>query len=508
MPHLEAFALKATGKTKTLAAPVQTVMLAAPTVGVGRHVGLTGADPEKRTTWIHVAMHGEWEGHPSGAFSLDRKSFAQCIAALRACKTPPPVDYDHASLRPLDGQPTPAAGYVLDLALRDDGLWALVELTQRAADMVRGGEYRFCSGVFVWDAADRETGEPIPCQLDSIGLTNKPFIDGQHAIRLSRRALGAASMDIDKKDLMGKIDALASGATISAKQLEALVEFIKASAEEMPEVEVEVEAPEGEEKPEGEMAEMACKPDSKAASRSQASLAAAPPAMPSAPMAVTAVMPEAAEVVAEAESGAESSQDAAAMLLTKLAELTGLDTASLMASLDANSEQIVAAFQGANGGAMPYSALSAKATAQEAVIAELTREVGAYRSEQAKRADAELVAEVEAHIAAGRILPGSRESFVALARKAPAEFRALAKSLPVRVPLAKEAPVVAPTSSSSSLAAANIDASHPRYVELHKAYSDPSNPYARTFPTDASARAETIDRLVRNHLRREQPITG
>jgi hypothetical protein len=315
-------------------------------------------------------------------------------------------------------------------------------------------------------------------------------------------------MDIDKKDLMGKIDALASGATISAKQLEALVEFIKASAEEMPEVEVEVEAPEGEEKPEGEMAEMACKPDSKAASRSQASLAAAPPAMPSAPMAVTAVMPEAAEVVAEAESGAESSQDAAAMLLTKLAELTGLDTASLMASLDANSEQIVAAFQGANGGAMPYSALSAKATAQEAVIAELTREVGAYRSEQAKRADAELVAEVEAHIAAGRILPGSRESFVALARKAPAEFRALAKSLPVRVPLAKEAPVVAPTSSSSSLAAANIDASHPRYVELHKAYSDPSNPYARTFPTDASARAETIDRLVRNHLRREQPITG
>lgn len=502
MTHLEAFALKATGTSKTLAAPIASVGLSESIVSRSRHVGLTGPHPEKRTTWIHVANEGEWDGHPNGPFALDRATFSECIAALRDCATPPPVDYDHASLRPLDGQPTPAAGYVLDLEVRRDGLYALVEFTPRAADMVRAGEYRFCSGVFVWDSADRKTGEPIPCQLDSIGLTNKPFIDGQNAIRLSRRALanGAKNMEITKKDLMAKLDALVAGDMVSSEQLDAVVEFLKKTA---PEAEVEVEVEAKSEEPEAEMeaesADLMCGPKKREAAASKA-LAAPPP--PMAPMAE----PMVAVVEPVPETPAAQSEDAAAMLLSKLAEMTGLDTASIVASLDANAEQIKAAFLGAEG-VLPASALSAKVDAQDATIAALSAEVSKYRAAEAKRADEALVAEVEQQIAAGRILPGARDTWLALARKAPAEFRTLASKLPATVPMGREAPVDAPATAPNA-GAGEPDKTHPRFAVLHKHYSDPSSPYSRLLPKHGPEREAAIERAVINHLRREQPVSG
>ena len=516
MPHhLEAFALKATGSSKTLAAPVMSVGLAETTVARSRHVGLTGPNPEQRTTWIHVANEGEWEGHPNGPFALDRGTFKQCIAALRQTATPPPVDYDHASLRPLDGQPTPAAGYVLDLEMRRDGLYALVEFTPSAAQMIRGGEYRFCSGVFVWDAADRKTGEPIPCQLDSIGLTNKPFIDGQHAIRLSRRALSTGeTMEISKKDLMAKLDALVAGPAVTGEQLDALVEFLKKSAgpeveaaeeaaEEKAEAKSESMPPPAGEVEESEVVDMACGPKGEREMDKKALAAPPPPAMAMAePMVPAEPVPALAP-----ETAAAATQDAAAMLLTKLAEMTGLDTASIIGSLDANAESIKAAFLGANGGALPATVLSAKLEAQDATITALSAEVARYRADEAKRADAALVAEVEAHVAAGRILPGSRETWVSLARKAPTEFRALAAKLPSAVPMGREAPVEAPATAPNG-GAGDPDKSHPRFAVLHRQYSDPSSPYARLLPHSGPEREAAIERAVINHLRREQPISG
>src|ERR1700742_2089256 len=89
-------------------------------------VGLTGPDPESRTTWIHVAMPGTWEGHPDGAFTLDEASFRSCIGDFEASQAPQSVYHEHPPLSP-PGEPTPAAGYVQALRLRDDGLWACVE---------------------------------------------------------------------------------------------------------------------------------------------------------------------------------------------------------------------------------------------------------------------------------------------------------------------------------------------------------------------------------------------
>lgn len=478
MAHLDAFALKATGTQKTLAAPALAVWLSSPVAGTGRHVGLTGENPETRTTWIHVSDVGEWDGHQNGPFKLTREAFAQCVAALRACETPAMVDYDHASLRPLDGLPTLSAGYILDLEVRDDGLYALVELTKRAAAMVQAGEYRFCSGVFVWDAPDRATGEPIPCQLDSIGLTNKPFIDGQHAIRLSRRALGA-SMEIKKSELMSKLDALVSGATVTSDEIKALVDFLEKSSgnAEGEEESVEVELP--------------------------AELSAPAPAALSAPLAVPpAAMadPMIAEVPVEVPA---ESVDGAAMVLTKLTELTGLDNVALLASIDANADAVKQAILGS----APAAALSADIKDQ--TIAALSREVHGYRVEAAKRAEAELAGEVDSLVKAGKALPSQRAQMLALAKASPTQFRALASTMPVIVPMGRDVPPEVPPTASAELAASEADTipkTDARYVELAKVYEGAA--WSRHLPRNPELRAAAIDRLVRADLKRAQPISG
>jgi len=149
-------------------------------------VGISGEDPETRTCWIDIAGPGTWNGHPNGPFELTVEKFKSCIAALEAQQNPIVVDYDHASLSVNPDGGAPAAGWVQSLELRGDRLWACVEWCADAALAIRAGKFRFCSGVFVFDEPDRQTGSATVCAIDSVALTNRPFIDGQQPIALTR----------------------------------------------------------------------------------------------------------------------------------------------------------------------------------------------------------------------------------------------------------------------------------------------------------------------------------
>jgi phage I-like protein len=174
-------------------APRDAYALGPKRLALRAHVGISGADPETRTSWIDIAGPGEWKGHPAGAFTLTPEVFASCIAAFDAQANPIEVDYDHASLTPNPNGGSPAAGWVQALEMRGDRLWACVEWTARAAARIRAGEFRYCSGVFDFDSVDRKTGGHTVCAMDSVALTNRPFIDGQQPIALSR---GAAQLEI------------------------------------------------------------------------------------------------------------------------------------------------------------------------------------------------------------------------------------------------------------------------------------------------------------------------
>lgn len=84
------------------------------------------------------------------------------------------VDYEHQThLSDTNGQPAPAAGWIVGLELTSDGLYAAVEWTDRARAAIRAKEYQYISPVFFWD---KTTGAVL--ELVSVGLTNNPALDG------------------------------------------------------------------------------------------------------------------------------------------------------------------------------------------------------------------------------------------------------------------------------------------------------------------------------------------
>lgn len=410
-------------------------------------VGLSGADPETRTGWIHVAPEGEWRGHPEGPFALGAESFRACIAVFETQANPIAIDYGHASLSAAEA---PAAGWGQRLDLRDDGLWCEVEFTARAAAAIRAGEYRYCSAVFLFDQPDRVSGETVECQLHSIALTNTPFIDGQQPIALTHSPLAAralshgASMKI-KRDAFEAALATLEGDEFAPEQLVALVEAQAAmsAAQEAPKEEPE------------EPAEMSAPAD------------AAPLSDAPADAAALATPPEA------------TPGDAGAMLIAKLTEATGMDAAAIMSALEANLDAVVAALGGAGGGPADETAMAALKSTVRALsqrVAEYDAERAVTKAklaaEQAAARKVALAAEVEALVTAGRLLPSQREKWVALAHKSEATFRELSAELPVVVPYGREASAHTPAAGSATSLELVIDDSKPEVIALRNSLAN------------------------------------
>lgn len=80
------------------------------------------------------------------------------------------IDYEHQSVDA--GKkigPTPAAGWIHELASRDGEIWGRVAWTDRAAEMIAAAEYRYISPVFRYD---KQSG--VILRIVGAGLTNNP----------------------------------------------------------------------------------------------------------------------------------------------------------------------------------------------------------------------------------------------------------------------------------------------------------------------------------------------
>jgi phage I-like protein len=92
------------------------------------------------------------------------------LTAFRARQADLPIDYDHQSLTAEEkAGPVPAAGWIRELAARGDGIWARVEWTPRAAELLVQREYRYLSPVFRYES---QTGRVV--ELTGAGLTHVP----------------------------------------------------------------------------------------------------------------------------------------------------------------------------------------------------------------------------------------------------------------------------------------------------------------------------------------------
>ena len=118
------------------------------------------------------------------AWRINEAIAGRVIAAHNPAQ-PPVIDYEHQTLhKEANGQPAPAAGWIHGLRwIADKGLYAEVELTQRARDLVAAGEYRYFSPVFEYA---KSTGDVARVLMGA--LTNHPAIAGMDAINLMAAA--------------------------------------------------------------------------------------------------------------------------------------------------------------------------------------------------------------------------------------------------------------------------------------------------------------------------------
>jgi phage I-like protein len=446
-------------------------------------------------TWVHVAMSGSWEGHPSGAFTFDRSVFEQCIRNFDAQTNPVPLDYEHTTEWAAQA---PAAGWVHKLKITDDAdgecsLWALVEMTDRAAEYVRAGEYRYSSGVFNFGSIDRRTGQDIGCRMTSLALTNTPFLDSQHPIQLSQRAAkrslaspagiasiasartqytraslaAGASMSaakVTKADLAELVKRI-QGDDVTLDQVEAILCGIAAERGETIGEASEEEAPEA---PEPPMTDPTTDPAMAAPALADPPAAPAAltdaPAGPSAPLAAPAGAPPALAPDAAVA-------DPAVMVATKLMELTGLDAAAILSALEQNADAIKAVFVGGAASQAPVPsqapALSDRErnehqlalSARDEGIRKLRDENEMLHGKLAEWRVFEAERAVNALLADGRCTDKQKPPLLAMALSDRKAFDAFAATLPQVIPMAPHALSVTPP--ADPLGCASIDEADP-----------------------------------------------
>ena len=96
-----------------------------------------------------------------------------------------PVYFGHPTAEQPD---PPKAGNIASVEVRDDGLYAVPEYTDKGKASVEGGEYQFVSPGVLWDkngsAYVDEQGRQFDNVIEHVALTNRPFF-GQHVALFS-----------------------------------------------------------------------------------------------------------------------------------------------------------------------------------------------------------------------------------------------------------------------------------------------------------------------------------
>jgi len=119
--------------------------------------------------WLRVLPLGKVElrdGRPG--FEADAADLEALVRKFRADGVDLVVDYEHQTL---GGEKAPAAGWIKELEVRVDGLYARIEWTQTARQHIEAGEYRYYSPALRVNSETRKVEA-----LLHMGLVNDPAI--------------------------------------------------------------------------------------------------------------------------------------------------------------------------------------------------------------------------------------------------------------------------------------------------------------------------------------------
>jgi hypothetical protein len=133
--------------------------------------------------WFHIATPGEWPHKPTGLLQvLDDDAMQSIVSYFKECSHQDNwpgvlIDFDHQSLD--QDKPSVAAGWIIDLDQRPNGIWARIRWSDLGQKSIEGGRYRFISPV--WRSTDcAMLGEDRirPLKLMNCAVTNDPNIKG------------------------------------------------------------------------------------------------------------------------------------------------------------------------------------------------------------------------------------------------------------------------------------------------------------------------------------------
>ena len=178
--------------------------------GLGKPLeGMAG----KATHEIPICVTGTWvkNNHKFSITADDLKSMADNFEKRKNSQVV--IDYEHASEQPdvAKGGPIPAAGWIHALRVSSESrvanraesdsrlatpysLFASVEWTPEAQQMISGEQYRFFSPAIDWSFPDKITGKSQGATLTSGALTNHPFLEELPPITLTESGVVLADV--------------------------------------------------------------------------------------------------------------------------------------------------------------------------------------------------------------------------------------------------------------------------------------------------------------------------
>jgi phage I-like protein len=147
---------------------------------VSLHSSELGKDNKQ---WVHVCPSGTIVTRDGrGPYRLaDSEAVIQASRA-KSGRAKMLVDYEHQSfLGKHSGSPAIAAGWIVGMQAREDGIWALVEWTEKAAAHIKAREYRYLSPVLLHSPDGAVT------RIENVALTNSPNLHEMTALSRQER---------------------------------------------------------------------------------------------------------------------------------------------------------------------------------------------------------------------------------------------------------------------------------------------------------------------------------
>lgn len=143
---------------------------------------------------IQLLPYGKFraaDGRPTDveAWYVTDTNGADVVALANNQRNPLPIDYEHQIIHSLkNGKEAPSAGWMEYFYFTPQGIFADVRWTDKAADYIKNGEYRYISAVFAYDT------EGYVRKIFHAALTNTPALD------CMEEAMVAASVNLLQED--------------------------------------------------------------------------------------------------------------------------------------------------------------------------------------------------------------------------------------------------------------------------------------------------------------------